>query len=198
MRVLFSISLLLLISSAAQAALPPQFADCLSTDGSSASIYDVKEIAKVAKVNYCQNQSGLTNKFDTIDLLKTGNVNVGISIAKTTYTREDLSELAKSGPYVLYVDSNRIAKEYLVELAKQGVQLVVMSATAGLAKQDLLDFAKARSFVYNVNSNVIKEDVKELVQAGVMVVFRSNASGLSREQIVEIAKVNPDLVTLSP
>ncbi|MEK2689764.1 hypothetical protein [Bdellovibrio sp. GT3] len=198
MRLISTVLLLTSFSSVVWAALPPQFSECLSTDGSSASIYDVKEIAKVAKVNYCQNQLGLTNKFDTLDLLKTGNVNVGISVAKTTYTREDLMELAKAGSYVLYVDGNRIAKEYLTDLAKNGVQLVVMSATAGLAKQDLLDFAKVRPFVYNINSNVVKEDVKELVGAGVTVIFRSNASGLSREQIIEIAKVNPDLVTLSP
>ncbi|QDK44002.1 hypothetical protein DOM22_01905 [Bdellovibrio sp. ZAP7] len=191
-------SSLILFSSVSLAALPPQFADCLSTEVSSASIYDVKEIAKVAKVNYCQNQMGLTNKFDTIDLLKTGNANVGISVAKTTYTREDLSDMSKSGSFVLYVDSNRIAKEYLNTLASQGVQLVVMSATAGLSQADLLTLARVRPFVYNVNSAVIKEDVMALVQAGVTVVFRSNTSGLSREQIVEIAKVNPSLVTLSP
>jgi hypothetical protein len=193
---IFSCSIL--FSSVALAALPPQFADCLSTDASSASIYDVKEIAKVAKVNYCQNQVGLTNKFDTIDLLKTGNANVGISVAKTTYTREDLEQMSKAGSFVLYVDSNRIAKEYLNSLATGGVQMVVMSATASLSQADLLALAKIRPFVYNVNSAVIKEDVVALVQAGVTVVFRSNTSGLSREQIVEIAKVNPGLVTLSP
>ncbi|UYL10205.1 hypothetical protein B9G69_006385 [Bdellovibrio sp. SKB1291214] len=198
MRAFISISLISMISSASWAALPPQFADCMSTEGSASSVYDVKEIAKVAKVNYCQNQIGLTNKYDTIDLLKTRNVNVGISVSKTTYTQEDLSELAKSGSYVLYVDGTRIAKEYLNGLASQGVQLVVMSATAGLANADLLNLAKTRPFVYNVNSTVVKEDVKALVAAGVTVVFRSNASGLTKEQIVEIAKVNPDLVTLSP
>ncbi len=192
------ISALILLSSVSMAALPPQFADCLSTEASSASIYDVKEIAKVAKVNYCQNQVGLTNKFDTIDLLKTGNANVGISVAKTTYTREDLEQMAKAGSFVLYVDSNRIAKEYLGSLATSGVQMVVMSATASMSQADLLALAKIRPFVYNVNSAVIKEDIVALVQAGVTVVFRSNTSGLSREQIVEIAKVNPSLVTLSP
>ncbi|WP_413559659.1 hypothetical protein [Bdellovibrio sp. HCB209] len=192
------ISALLLSSSVSFAALPPQFADCLGTDASALSVYDVKEIAKVAKVNYCQNQIGLTNKFDTLDLLKSRNVNIGISVNKTTYTREDLEEMAKVGPYVLYVDGNRIAKEYLNGLASQGVQMVVMSATAGLSKQDLVTLAKARPFVYNVNSAVVMEDVRELVQNGVTVVFRSNSSGLSREQIVEIAKVNPELVQISP
>lgn len=117
------ISSLLLSASVSLAALPPQFADCMGTEGSAISVYDVKEIAKVAKVNYCQNQVGLTNKFDTLDLLKNRNVNVGISVAKTTYTREDLDQMAKVGPFVLYVDGNRIAKEYLNSLAAQGVQM---------------------------------------------------------------------------
>ncbi|MGE5086185.1 MAG: hypothetical protein ACM3MG_07760 [Bacillota bacterium] len=187
-----------LISSISFAALPPQFSDCLSADSAQMSIYDLKAIAAVAKVNYCQNQSGLTNKAETLALLKSDNVNLGISVSRTTYSREDLMDLAKANSYVLYVDSNRIGKDYLMELAKAGVQIVVMSATAYLSKADLLELAKAHAFIYNVNSPVIKEDVKDLVNAGVTVVLRSGQYGLSKEDVVEVAKLNPSLVSIAP
>ncbi|MBO9665828.1 MAG: hypothetical protein J7501_03340 [Bdellovibrio sp.] len=197
MKSLLFISLIF-ASSVSKAALPPQFSECMKVDSSAMSIYDVKDIAKVAKVNYCQNQMGMTNKYDTIDLLKSRNVQVAISIGKTTYTREDLLEMAKAGPYLLYVDSNRIAKEYLAELSAAGVQLAVMSGSAGLAQADLMTLAKVKPYVYNVNSAVNKEDLKALVGAGVNVVIRSNQSGLAKEDLVEVAKVNPDLLTFSP
>ena len=162
------------------------------------SVYDLKAIAAVAKINYCQNQSGLTNKADTLALLKTDNVNLGVSVAKTTYSREDLMDMAKAGSYVLYVDSNRIAKEYLIDLAKTGVKLVVMSSTAYYSKSDLLEIAKTYTFIYNVNSPVLKEDMKELVKAGVTVVLRAGQYGLSKEDVVEVAKLNPSLVTIAP
>jgi hypothetical protein len=187
-----------LISAPSFAALPPQFSDCLNADSSQMSVYDLKAIAAVAKINYCQNQSGLTNKADTLALLKTDNVNLGVSVAKTTYSREDLMDMAKAGSYVLYVDSNRIAKEYLIDLAKAGVKLVVMSSTAYYSKSDLLEIAKAYTFIYNVNSAVFKEDMKELVKAGVTVVLRAGQYGLSKEDVVEVAKLNPSLVTIAP
>ncbi|MFM6928043.1 MAG: hypothetical protein ACKOX6_06230 [Bdellovibrio sp.] len=187
-----------LIFSYSFAALPPQFSDCLSAESAPMSTYDLKAIAAVAKVNYCQNQSGLTNKPETLALLKSNNVNLGIFVSKTTYSREDLMDLAQANNYVLYVDSNRIGKDYLVGLAKAGVQIVVMSATAYLSKSDLLDLAKARPFIYNVNSQVIKEDVKDLVNAGVTVVLRAGQYGLSKEDVVEVAKLNPSLVTIAP
>lgn len=187
-----------LISISSFAALPPQFSDCLNTENPQMSVYDLQAIAAVAKVNYCQNQMGLTNKYDTLALLKTTNVNLGVSVAKTTYSREDLMEMAKVSGYVLYVDGNRIAKEYLMDLSKAGVQLVVMSATANLSKADLLQIAKAHSFIYNVNSAVLKEDLKDLVNAGVTVVLRVGQYGMSKEDVVEVAKLNPSLVSIAP
>lgn len=187
-----------LFSVQAMAALPPQFSECMSGDSSSISTQDVRDIAKVSKVTYCQNQMGLTNKFDTLDMLRNKNIQVGISIAKTSYLREDLMDLAKAGSYVLYVDSNRIAKEYLMDLQRAGVQLVVMTGNAGLVASDLRDMARVKSYVLNVNSPMVKEDLKTLVDLGVQVVIRSNQSALAKEDIVEIAKVNPDNVSIMP
>ena len=107
-------------------------------------------------------------------------------------------DLAKVGHYVLYVDSPKIEKEYLIDLAKAGVQLVVMSATSGLSISDLKDLAKAKSYVFNVNSLMVKDDLKDLVGLKVQVVIRSSQSGITKDDIVEVAKVNSDLVVVMP
>ncbi|QDK36484.1 hypothetical protein [Bdellovibrio sp. NC01] len=191
-------ALMTCFSLPSMAALPPQFSECLNGDSGTVSSGDIADIAKVSKVTYCQNQLGLTNKLDTQELLKNKNIQLGISIAKTNYTREDLMDLAKTGSYVLYVDSTRIPKEYLIDIAKAGAQLVIISATAGLSTFDLRDIARAKSFVYNVNSAVTKDDLKSLVDVGVQVVIRSNQSALTKDDIVEVARVNSDLVTVMP
>ncbi|HEX7674270.1 MAG TPA: hypothetical protein VF412_08865 [Bdellovibrio sp.] len=199
MKVLSLLSILsFIVSTQAMAALPPQFSECLFGDSASVSTQDVKDIAQVSKVTYCQNQIGLTNKSDTMDMLKNKNIQVGISLAKTNYSREDLIDLAKTGSYVLYVDSSKLTKEYLIDIAKAGAQLVVVSATAGLSASDLRDIARAKPFVYNVNSASQKEDLKSLVDLGVQVVIRSSQAGLSKEDIVEVAKANSDLVSVMP
>ncbi len=192
---------LMLFPLRSPAALPPQFSECLMGDNgavSTVSTQDIQDIAKISKVTYCQNQLGLTNKSDTINLLKDKNIQIGISLAKTNYSREDLVEMAKVGGFVLYVDSSKLAKEYLIDIAKAGAQLVIISATSGLALSDLQDIARARSFVYNVNSGVTKDDLKTLVDMGVQVVIRSGQSALSKDDMVEVAKVNPDLVSIMP
>lgn len=180
------------------AALPPQFSECLVGDSGAISTQDLRDIAKVSKVTYCQNQLGLTNKDDTLDMLKDKNIQLGISLAKTNYSREDLIDIAKAGSFVLYVDSSKLAKEYLIDIAKAGAQLVIISATSGLSFSDLRDIGRAKSFVYNVNSGVTKDDLKALVDIGVQVVIRSNQSALSKDEIIEVAKVNSDLVTIMP
>ncbi|MEN0060473.1 MAG: hypothetical protein AAGB31_16655 [Bdellovibrio sp.] len=186
-------------SLSGHAALPPQFSECLTGDSAALSSYDVHDIAKVAKVTYCQNQMGITNKTETLTMLKNKNIQIGISIAKTSYSREDLLELARAGSYALYVDSNRIAKEYLPEIAKAGAQLIIISSTSGLAATDLRTLVQqGKPFVYNVNSNATKEDLKSLVSLGVEVVIRSSQVGLSKEDIMEIARVNTDSVTILP
>ncbi|MDG0817117.1 hypothetical protein [Bdellovibrio svalbardensis] len=198
MKVLGILTTVFLLSIKSIAALPPQFSECLVGDSGTVSTQDLRAIAKVSKVTYCQNQLGLTNKSDTVDLLKDKNIQLGISLAKTNYSREDLVEMAKAGSFVLYVDSSKLAKEYLIDIAKAGAQLVIISATSGLSFSDLRDIGRAKSFVYNVNSGVVKEDLKALVDIGVQVVIRSNQSALSKEDIVEVAKVNSDLVSIMP
>lgn len=196
---LFSLIFSVFFSLSVQAALPPPFSDCLvETTGATMTVYDLKELAKLSKVTVCQGGKSLIGKYETIDLLKTANVNLGISLAKTDYTKDDLLDLAKSGKYLLYVDGNRLLKENLIELSKAGVQLAIMSETSGLSKADLLAIAKEKPFVYNVNSNILKETLIELVNEGVQLVIRTNQSTLSKYDILAVVKVDANLVTVLP
>ncbi|GEM_PF-1487982 len=189
---------LVLSGSSSLAALPPHFSECMREAGSLVSIRALKEISQVSTVTYCQNQISTVSKYEVIDLLKSPKVQLAISLARTNYIREDLMEMAKSGPFLLYVDSPKISKEYLPALMRAGVDLVIMSNTAGLAQVDLLALARTKSYVYNVNSSVIASDLAALVAAGVHVVIRNNFSGLSAADVVRVASVNNSLVTVFP
>jgi hypothetical protein len=198
MRILSAFLIVSSLGFDAMAALPPQFSECLFGDSSSTSVNDLKEIAKSTEVTYCQTKSGMADKYATLELLKTKNVQLGISLAKTNYLREDLLEFAGVGSYVLYVDSNRLDKTYLAELRGKDVQLVVSSAESALSKYDLLYIAKTKGFIYHVNSPVPKEDLAELAKAGVQLVVRSGKTFLSKDYIVEISKQSPGSVMLVP
>lgn len=197
-RFLGAFIILISLGSSVFAALPPQFSDCLYGDSSDASVSDLKAIAQSTPVTYCQTKSGMGDKSSVIDLLKTKNVQLGISLAKTNYPREDLIEFAGVGSYVLYVDSARLDKVYLADLLAKGVQLVVSSGDSSLSKYDLLHLAKTKSFIYHVNSVATKEDLSELAKAGVQLVLRSGKTFLAKEYIVEISKQHPGLVMLVP
>ncbi|KYG67124.1 hypothetical protein AZI86_08930 [Bdellovibrio bacteriovorus] len=181
-----------------RAALPPQFSECLYGDSSNASVSDLQAIAQSTPVTYCQTKTGMGDKYSVIDLLKTKNVQLGISLAKTNYQREDLIELAGVGSYLLYVDSGRLDKVYLADLLSKGVQLVVSSGDSSLSKYDLLHLAKTKSFIYHVNSIATKEELLDLAKAGVQLVLRSGKTFLPKEYIVEISKQHPGLVMLVP
>lgn len=185
--------------SSAFAALPPQYSECLNNEsGTKLSIYDLREISKVSSLTLCQNQISLLNKYDTADLIKGGNVRAGISLSKSTYLKEDLLDIAKAGPYVLYVDSPKLDKSALIELLRAGVQIVVLSASSGLAKPDLMELARVKPFILNVDSSMLKEDLRDIVNAGTQVVIRSNQSNLLKEDIIFVVKAKPDLVTIMP
>lgn len=190
---------LFFFSSRSFGALPPQFSECLyENTGTNVSSADIVEIAKVSKVTYCQNQVGIINKSDTINILSNPNVQVGISLMKTAYSFADLMDLASAGTYVLYVDNTEMSRDNLTSLANAGVQLVIMSSTSGLSRADLLAIAAAKSFIYNVNSAVLRADLRDYVTAGVQVVIRSSQSALSRADILDVALVNSERVTIMP
>jgi hypothetical protein len=198
MKALITLACSLLLGSTVLAALPPQYSECLRTDAStSMSYYDLKELSKVSRVTYCQNQLGLIGKTEISELLK-GKIDVGISLAKTNYSKEDFLEMAKSGSFLLYVDSPKFNKEALVDLAKAGIQLVILYSTAGLSKDDMLYIASEKSFILNVNSNIIKEDLISLVKANVQLVIRTGQANLSKDDLVAVAKTNTALVTIFP
>jgi len=181
------------------AALPPQFSECLrENSGTVMTVDDLKEISKVSRVTYCQNQVGPLGKADIMDLLSSSNIQVGISLSKTTYSVTDLLDLASSGSYVLYVDSSRLTRDNLIALANANVQLVVMTATANLSKADLLAIAAAKPFILNVNSPLSQVDLVDYVTAKIQVVIRSAQSGLSRADVLAVAGVNSELVTVMP
>jgi hypothetical protein len=181
------------------AALPPQFSTCLYSQNSAFTAADVQKIGQVSKITYCQNQIGLTNKNDIAELLKNKNIQVGITLSRTTYSSAELLDLAKTGSYMLYVDTPNLGKTNLLELQKAGVQLVIFSSTATeLQVNDLLELAKIRPFIFNVDSVAKKDDLKSLMQAGVQVVLRSGLSWLSNSDIGELAKVNPELISVIP
>ncbi|MGZ3771733.1 MAG: hypothetical protein ACXVCP_19325 [Bdellovibrio sp.] len=187
------------LSSQSHGALPPQFSTCFyENSGSNMSATDITEIAKVSKVTYCQNQVGIINKADTINLLKNPNIQVGISLTKTAYLFSDLMDLAGSGSYLLYVDNNRLSRDNLISLAQAGVQLVIMTSSSGLSRADLMAIAAAKPFILNVDSIVSRDDLRDYVTAGVQIVIRTSQSGLSRADILDVASVNSEKVSIMP
>ncbi|WII72239.1 hypothetical protein QJS83_17385 [Bdellovibrio sp. 22V] len=191
--------ILLLFAWNSLAALPPQFSECFVENSSTnLSVTDLKDIARVSKVTYCQNQVGLVGKPETLDLLRSPNIQVGISVSRTSYTATDFVDLARAGSYVLYVDGTRLPLADLITIANAGAQLVVVSASAGLSKADLLALAAAKPFILNVNSLLTRIDLRDYVTAGIQVVIRASQSGLSRADIMEAAQANANMVTLMP
>ncbi|KYG67059.1 hypothetical protein AZI86_08580 [Bdellovibrio bacteriovorus] len=183
----------------AQAALPPQFSECLSDlSSTNMSAADVKEIAKVSRVTYCQNQVSLVGKVETQDLLTNPNIQIGISVAKTAYSYTDFLDMARSGKYVLYVDGSRISRDNLISLSQAGVQLVVLASSSGLSKADLLQMASAKSFILNVNATTTQADLRDYLTAGIQLVIRTSQVGLSGAAIGEVAALNSALVTIMP
>lgn len=198
MKIFFVIMVLSAASSWVRAAIPTNYSDCLRLDSSSSlSFRDLKDLAAVSRVTFCQNQVGVINKNEVKELLKS-NVELAVSLARTNYVKEDLLDLAKTGSFLLYVDSGRLAKEALIDLANAGVQLVVMSSTSNLSREDLLALARAKPFILNLNSVARKEDLRALLELKVQVAIRSSQSSLSKDDIVEIARGNSDLVTIFP
>lgn len=192
------LSSLLLVASAG-AALPPQFSECLSQNsGTNMSASDVAEIAKVSRITYCQNQVSIVGKADLQAMLANPNVNIGISVSKTSYSYQDLLDMAATGTYVLYVDGSRLSRDNLVALLNAGVQIVVLSGSAGLSKLDLLAMAAAKSFILNVNSAVSKTDLQDYVRAGMQIVIRTSQAGLSRQDILDVAQLNTEKVSIFP
>lgn len=180
-------------------ALPPQFSECFyQNSGTAMSPADITEIARISRVTYCQNQVGLITKADAISMLKTPNVQVGVSLSKTTYSFADLMDMAAAGTYVLYVDGPRLSRDNLIALAGAGVQLVIVSSVSGMSKPDLLAIAAQKSFIYNVNSAVARTDLIDYLKAGIQIVIRSSQSALTRADILEVAAVNSELVTIMP
>lgn len=188
-----------LFSVSVSAALPPQFSECLSQNsGTNMSATDVAEIAKVSRITYCQNQVSIVGKTDLQAMLANPNVNVGISVSKTSYSNQDLLDMAATGTYVLYVDGSRLSRDNLVALLNAGVQVVVLSGSSGLSKLDLLAMAAAKSFILNVNSSVSKADLQDYVRAGMQVVIRTSQAGLSRQDILDVAQLNTEKVSIFP
>lgn len=198
MKLILMPSFLILFSLSARAALPPQFSECLGDVTSTMSITDLKEIAKVSRVTYCQNQVTLIGKPETQELLANPNVQVGISVAKTNYSFTDFMDMARSGKYVLYVDGPRLGRDSLIALAQAGVQLVVVSSSSGISKPDLLRMAAAKSFILNVNSATTQTDLRDYLTAGIQLVIRTSQVGLSGTAIGEVAALNSGLVTILP
>lgn len=185
-------------ASSVLAALPPQFSECIRADTSSmASVSDLRDMAKVSKVTYCQNQVTLVGAADVKELLKS-NVDVGISLARTSYSYDQLLDMASSGSYLLYVDATKLSVAQLTALAQQGVQLAIMSSTSGLSQSDLVNLGNTKSFIYNVMSTVPRADLQALVNLGVQVVIRTAQSGMTKDDIVAVAQTNSSLVTVYP
>ena len=139
----FLFLLCLSLSLQTYAALPPQFSECLSQNSAAnMTAADVAEIAKVSRITYCQNQVSIIGKTDLQTMLANPNVNVGVSVSKTSYSSQDLLEMAGTGTYVLYVDGGRLSRDNLVSLLNAGVQVVIRTSQAGLSRQDILDVAQ--------------------------------------------------------
>ena len=185
-------------SSVSLAALPAQFSECLKMDTPpNTSFTDLKDMAKVAKMTYCQNQVSLIGLLEVKELLKS-NVDVAISLAKTNYSLRDFVEMAQAGSYVLYVDSNKLSRVDLIALAKEGVQLVVMAASSGLSQADLVALANVKTFIYNVDAMIARSNLQDLVGLNVQIVIRTSNANMSKPDIVAVAQVNNSLVTVLP
>lgn len=183
----------------AQASLPPQFSECLRENSSSAfSAAAIAEMAKTSQVTYCKTQTDIITTLDLANIIKNPNVNAGISVVNTIYSVQELTSLARAGKYMLYVDGTRISVLDLVNLSREGVQLAVISGSAGLTRPDLLRLAQERPFILNVNSNLLKSDLQDYAKAGVQLVIRSSQSGLSSQDITDIVKASADRVTIMP
>ncbi|KHD88978.1 MAG: hypothetical protein OM95_05805 [Bdellovibrio sp. ArHS] len=192
-------SLFLFVPGLSKAALPSQFSECLrENSATNMSVQDLREIARVSQVTYCQNQVGLVGKAEIIQLLQSPNINIGISVSKTTYSATDFVDLARAGSFVLYVDGARLTVPNLIAIAQAGAQLVVMTASAGISKTDLLTLAAAKPFILNVNSPTSALDLRDYVAAGMQIVIRSAQAGLSRVDIMSVATANSALVTVMP
>lgn len=183
----------------AEAALPPQFSECLSSSSASTlSVADMKSLAEVAKLTFCQNQVGPLGKTDLQNLLASPNIQVGVSLAKTSYSITDLLDLAAAGSYVLYVDSSRLTAANLTALAQAGVQLVLMGTASGLLKSDIIALAAVRPLILNVNTFMSRADLLDYIGAGIDVVVRTSQAGLNVEDITALAQLNSGRVTILP
>lgn len=183
----------------AQAALPPQFSECLnSSSASNLSVADMKALAEVAKLTFCQNQVGPLGKVDLQNLLASPNIQVGVSLAKTSYSITDFLDLATAGSYVLYVDSSRLSSANLLALAQAGVQLVLMGTSSGLSKADIISLAAAKPLILNVNTFMSRADLLDYLNAGIDIVVRTSQAGLNLEDITALAQLNSGKVTILP
>lgn len=195
---LFLIYVLIYVGSA-QAALPPQFSECLnSSSASTLSVADMKALAEVTKLTFCQNQVGPLGKTDLENLLASPNIQVGVSLAKTSYSITDLLDLASVGNYVLYVDSSRLSSANLTSLAQAGVQLVFMGTASGLSKSDIISLAAVKPLILNVNTFMSRADLLDYIGAGVDIVVRTSQAGLNLEDITALAQLNSGKVTILP
>lgn len=182
-----------------QAALPPQFSECLnSSSASTLSVADMKALAEVTKLTFCQNQVGPLGKIDLQNLLSSPNIQVGVSLAKTSYSITDLLDLATAGSFVLYVDNSRLSSANLLSLAQAGVQLVIMGTASGLSKSDIISLAAVKPLVLNVNTFMSRADLLDYIAAGIDVVIRTSQAGLNLEDITALAQLNSGKVTILP
>lgn len=199
MSKLLLVSLFFIFTRNAQAALPPQFSECLnSSSASTLSVSDLKALAEVAKLTFCQNQVGLVGKTDLQNLLASPNIQVGVSLAKTSYSITDLLDFAAAGSFVLYVDSSRLTRANLSALAEAGVQLVLMGTSSGLSKSDIISLAAQKPLILNVNTFMSRADLLDYINAGIDVVVRTSQAGLNLADITALAQLNSGKVTILP
>ncbi|MNJ92759.1 hypothetical protein D3C87_104330 [compost metagenome] len=180
------------------AALPVQYEQCLPERSKTLLPGELQEMAKLVRVIVCQNYANAFTADQTLDLLKSKNISMGISLAQTGFLYENLLAFAKVNPYVLFVDSNRLFPEQLEGLARAGVEIVVISGKTAFPMEGLRAFAKKESFTYHVNSNILKENLKDLASLKVKLVIEAVNSSISKEALAEIAQANADLITVLP
>lgn len=185
------------LSSVGVAALPPQFSECLNaTTMTMLSFADLRDMAKAAKMTYCQNQATAIGATEVKELLM-ANADVGISLAKTSYSISDFLAMAQGGSYVLFVDSSKLNRMELTSLMQAGVQLVIMAASSGLSQADLMTMAGVKPFIYNVDAMTSRGFIQDLVNLKVHVVIRTGST-ISKADAVAIAQTNSTLVTFLP
>lgn len=182
------------------AALPPAtFSECFQQSGVSSALtqQDFKEMAKNSRTIVCQNQLGPFSKEQMIDLLQ-NRVEISLSAAGTNYTKEDIMQMASAGTLYLIVDSPRLVRQNLVDIARAGSQMAITSGGTGLLREDLVTISRERKFLYVVNSAVTKDDLRILLGEKLPVVIYTAQSGLLNTDIVELSRLAPDLVTVKP